>query len=416
MWAYVETYPARWHDTGVWRQLIFHRALVILALAGIPLSLTVWYQSWLFISIFLYVTVVFIPTIGLPRYAVPAMPFVTILATHTLLSLFTSFSKRANQLKSPTLLTHFIVACLLSVTVYYLDVPTLLKLIPNASPTFLYFITIVLANLLMVSIAFFFYQAFTFSLEKKRSAYTIVFPLFIVMLIYNNAALASKTWREWHCPLSSVHQKIRHTILLPDDFDAENYRKATLLFDLFPEGDQGYNFHVEVDGELIKKYEGGIKARENKFDEKFFGLYKNLFFDTYQLRPEDLRQWYEIELPLDYLQNRSQLVIECLLSGTPDTSNFVMLFGDFITSGNRTFEGPCIPRSDADTSMIKIMPYSGDHRFEKTTSLSSKKTISEYYNGLEWRENDLSSVRGVQSGSYRIRIQLIGRDGSQTIL
>jgi hypothetical protein len=416
MWAYVETYPARWHDTGVWRKLIFHRILVILALAGIPLSLPVWYQSWLFISIFLYVTVVFIPTIGLPRYAVPAMPFVIILATHTVLSLFTSFSKGVNQLKSPPLVTHFIVAVLFSVMVYYLDVPTLFTLVPNASPTFLYFITIILANLLMVSIAFFFYQIFTLSLGKKRSAYTIVFPLFMVMLVHNNNALTSKTWHEWHCSLSSVQQRIRHTILLPDDFDADNYRKAILLIDLFPEGDKGYNFHVEVDGEPIKKYEGGIKARENKFNNKFFGLYKNIFFDTYKLRPEDLRQWYEIELPLHYLENRSQLVIECFLSGVSDPNNFVMLFGDFTTSGNRVFEGPCIPRSDADTSMIKIMPYSGDYRFEKITRLSSKKTISEYNNGLEWRENDLSSVRGVQSGSYRIRIQLIGRDDSQTIL
>ena len=252
----------------------------------------------------------------------------------------------------------------------------------------------------------------------SRSLFVVSFPLAIVMLLYNNEALTSKTWHEWESPLYSHHQKIKQIILLPSDFNLDDYWKANVMIDMFPGGGQEYNFHVKVNGQQIKVYQGGIKAREGKFDHKFFGFYKSFFFDTYKLSHEDLRQWYEIALPLHFLKKNSTLVVECSLSGTVEyEKNYVMVFGDYTTSvSENLFEGPCFPRSDLDTALGKIMPYSGDYRFEKVTTLSSRKTISEYYDGFEWQQKDLSSSRGIQSGSYRIRIELIDREGYQIIL
>jgi len=237
------------------------------------------------------------------------------------------------------------------------------------------------------------------------------------MLLYNNEALTSKTWHEWETPLYSTPQKIKQTILLPDDLNIDDYREVHVMIDMFGGGGHGYSFTVKVNGQQIKVYQGGIKAREKKFDNKFFGLYKSFFFDTYKLSPEDLRQWYEIALPLHSLKRNSKLVVECSLSGNIDRQkNYVMVFGDYTTKDVNLFEGPCFPRSDLDTSLTKIMPYSGDYRFERITLLNSRKTISEYFNGLEWGQKDLSISRGIQSGSYRIRVELIGNDGSQVIL
>ena len=95
----------------------------------------------------------------------------------------------------------------------------------------------------------------------------------------------------------------------------------------------------------------------------------------------------------------------------------VTIFGDYASGTNKNiFEGPCFTRSNQDTALGKIMPYSGDNRFERSTVLSSVETISKYYNGTEWRSNDLSDCFGVQKGTYRIRIELMDKDGSQTIL
>ena len=419
MWTYIETYPGRWHDPIVWGQIMFHRALIILALMGIPLSLTVWHHSALFIAIFLYLTVAFIPTIGLPRYAVPAMPFVIILAAYTAFFLVSILGKLKNQLMYGSLRAPLLFTGVMAVMVCYLDIPLLLRLFPPASPIFCYTITIILTNLFLITATFFLYRIFTLSSRGKRSSRrAILFSLVTLMLIYNNDALASKTWQEWQVPLSSTRQKIKQTIVLPADFNPDAYREAHVVIDMFPGGGQDYSFHVEANGELIKSYPNGIKAKEGKFDNTFFGLYKSFFFDTYKLKPEDLRQWYEIELPQHLLQNSTHLVIECSLDGMVDRNkNHVVIFGDYQTTSDSNFYvGPCIPRGDEDTSLAKIMPYSGDYRFERVTPLYSIKTQSEYYNCCTWQKEDISGTPGIQSGSYRIRVELISNDGSQVIL
>jgi hypothetical protein len=274
-------------------------------------------------------------------------------------------------------------------------------------------------HILFIALTIWLYRLFTMSAAVKNlGIYAAAIFLCTVTIFYNNDALTSKTWQEWHCLLFSQKQKIKQTILLPDGFNQNDYDRATLMIDMFPGGGQEYDFQVTANGELIKRYEGGVKSREKKFDNKFFGLYKSFFFDTYKLKPEDLRQWYEIELQPQVWHNSPQLVIECSLAGSGDRStNHVLIFGDYQTAGeSNLYTGPCIPRGDEDTSLAKIMPYSGDYRFEKDTPLHSTKTVSAYYNGLEWEETDLSNVRGRQSGNYRIRVELIRKDGTQLVL
>lgn len=418
MWTYIETYPGKWHSQRVWTQLLFHRCLVLLALVGIPLSLTVWHHCWLFFSIFLYVTIAYIPIIGLPRYAVPAMPFVIILATHALFVIIDTLKHHGKHLFSSMFFPHFIATGVLIITTYFVNVPNLLNLFPQTSPTLLYMVTIISVNLFLFVIAYWGYVMFILHFNHRfRSLYLIALPLATVMVLFNNSAFTSKTWHEWEAPLSLPYQKVKQTIVFPHDLNFEEYSEARVLIDMFPGGGEEYNFQVNANGNVLKLYRNGIKAREKKFDQKFFGLYKSFFFDTYKLSPEDLRQWYEIALPLHFLENNSPLVIECFLSGTVDRkANNVIVFGDYHTTRDKNlFEGPCFPRSDLDTSLTKIMPYAGDYRFEKVTPLSNRKTISEYYDGRNWQREDLSSTRGIQSGSYRIRVELIGNNGNQVI-
>lgn len=253
--------------------------------------------------------------------------------------------------------------------------------------------------------------------STSRSIYTTAFPLVIVLVLYNNGALTSNTWHEWETPLYTPSQKIKQTIMLPENFNNDEYSQASIVIDMLGEQGYHYSFEIKVNGEQIKYYQDGLKVKEGKFDKKFLGLYKSFLFDTYKLTPEDLRQWYEIELPLHFLKNTALLVIECSLGETEDKKkNSVIVFGDYhTTSDTKLFEGPCIPRSDEDTSFTKIMPYSGDYRDERVTHLNSKETISEYYDGRNWQREDLSSTRGIQSGSYRIRVELIGNNGNQVI-
>lgn len=418
MWSYIETYPGKWHSKRVWVQLVFHRCLLILGLIGVFLSLTMWYYSWPFYLTFLYTTCVYIPIIAIPRYAVPSMPFIIILAAYAILFISDILKNEGRRLISWKFFLLWVITVIVQSIIYYLGVPHLLALFPHTSPKFLYYITILSMNLLFIIIACGTYYLLDMRVQRpSRSFYIVAFPLVIVMLLYNNETLSSKTWHEWETPLYAHHQKIKQTIQLTDGLNIDNYREAHVMIDMFGGGGQDYNFQVKVNGKEIKVYQSGIKAKENKFDNKFFGLYKSFFFDTYKLSPEDLRQWYEIELPLHFLENNSLLVIECSLSETVDHErNYVIVFGDYATSKEENlFEGPCFPRNDSDTSLTKIMPYSGDYRFEKITKLNSRETISEYYSGLKWQHKDLSGSSGMQSGSYRIRLEVIDKDGNQLI-
>ncbi len=76
MWTYVVTYPGRWHDKHVWVQQVFHRCIVNLALFEVPLSFC--FRLWPRYLFFLFLNAVYIPIVGNPRYALPAMPFVII--------------------------------------------------------------------------------------------------------------------------------------------------------------------------------------------------------------------------------------------------------------------------------------------------------------------------------------------------
>jgi hypothetical protein len=239
-----------------------------------------------------------------------------------------------------------------------------------------------------------------------------------VLILYNNSALVRRIGPAWWTSLTGDGASVRQYIELPDNFNADNYQQARLMIDMFPQKDDELDFSVSVNNQLIKIFRRGIKAEAGKFEKKLGGLYKRFFFDGYGLKPEELRQWYAVELPLSLLYNVSWVEIECSVSNqTSGDSGQVMVFGDYIKLGTaHLFQGPCFPRHDTDTSMYKVMPYCGDYRFERNTLLSSLKTISEYYRNGAWQKSDLSNRPGRQTGAYRIRIELMGKDGRQTIL
>jgi hypothetical protein len=246
----------------------------------------------------------------------------------------------------------------------------------------------------------------------------VAFPLLLILLMYNTSALVRRTGPSWWTSLTGDSASIRQSIELPDNFNADNYQQARLMIDMFPQKDDELDFSVSVNNQTIKIFRGGVKAEAGKFDKKLGGLYKSFLFEDYRLKPESLRQWYAINLPLSLLQNISRVEIVCSTnSQTSRTSGRIMVFGDHIKLGTtHLFQGPCFPRHDTDTSLYKVMPYCGDYRFERDTLLSSPKTISEYYRNGAWQGSDLSNRPGRQTGAYRIRIELMGKDGSQKIL
>jgi 4-amino-4-deoxy-L-arabinose transferase-like glycosyltransferase len=419
MWFYFESYPGRWHSPLVLGQMIFHGSLIILGFLGLGLSLPYWNKTWIFYLTIFYVTAISVPFIGLPRYALPAMPFIIILAAYVCCQIAGVLKVKRARPVLTGLITSMVLFTTAGIFIFYLGTAFLLKIFSRMDPGTGYLITVVLINAIFIILAGFCSRLLNLIyLHPKKILLVVAFPLLLILLMYNNFALVRRTGPAWWTSLTGDSAVVRQVIYLPDDFKAKDYQRAKLMMDLFPKNDSKLNFNIAVNGQRLKVFRGGVKADAGKFEKKLGGLYKSFFFDTYGLKSEELRQWYTVELPLSLLHNVSQVEIE--LSGSAQTSGGsgqVMVFGDYIKFGTaHLFQGPCFPNYDTDTSMYKVMPYCGDYRFERDTLLSSQKTISEYYRNGAWQESDLSNRPGLQTGAYRIRIELMGKDGSQTIL
>jgi len=403
MWFYFESYPGRWHSP---------------LLLGLGLSLPNWSKTWIFYLTIFYVTIISIPFIGLPRYAMPAMPFIIILASYVNCQIYGALKDKKTRRLTMCLLTFIALFAAAGTFLFYMSTACLLKLFRNQDPGTSYTVTIVLMNTLFIILAGFFCRLLKLiSPPPKKVLLIVAFPLLLVLILYNNSALVRRTGPAWWTSLTKGNTIVRQSIELPDNFNTDDYLRAKVMIDLFPEKDSELNFSIFVNGKQIKTFKGGLKAETKKFNKKLGGLYKRFLFDGYGLKPENLRQWYAFDLPLSLLQNISKVEITCSTSSqTSGTTGRIMVFGDHIKFGTtHLFQGPCFPRYDTDTSMYKVMPYCGDYRFEGDTLLSSRKTISEYYSNGEWQRSDLSDKPGRQTGAYRIRIELIDKYGNQSI-
>jgi hypothetical protein len=109
--------------------------------------------------------------------------------------------------------------------------------------------------------------------------------------------------------------------------------------------------------------------------------------------------------------------IEVSLEGKVDSQmNYLWVYGDYESAEENIFEGPSFSHTPFETSRWKFWAFlsereKADNRLYKVTPLKSLRTVSSYFDGKAWHENDLSSERGRQSGTYRIRLQLKRKGG-----
>ncbi len=416
IWWYIDTYPDRWRSSRVNVQLFFHRCLIVLALAGLAPAVYASGLSWLLVVTALYGAVVCVPFIGIPRYNIPLMPYVIMLASFGIV-LLAGAAKRARVWPGRKFL--FSGGLLVGAGFcFFIAQPSLLiRVLPWLKPTGAYLAGITVMNILFFCLGAFFVRFLDTDISRKAGRAVLV-CVAIVSVLYTGHVLSSWKWQEWKVPLRDKDQKIRQVIELEQPFDAGDIHRARLLLDLFPSDGRhpGEGLAVKVNGHDMNTYARGLYAPPDRFANKFFGFYKLFFFDTYGFSAEDFRQWYPVELPPALFNNASKIEVELSPASVREEGG-IILFGDYTGFHEKeVFEGPCFPVNDYDTSLFKIMPYDGDYRLERITPLASKKTSSRYFNGESWQQVDLSGALGVQSGVYRIRVEIITSDGARLIL
>jgi hypothetical protein len=419
MWFYIETFPAKWHSPATGIQLFFHRLLIILSVIGISLSLAAWRSLWLVYLLMLYATCQ-IYAVGIPRYNVPAMPFVMLLASYAVMTIAEKLKNFFHRLNWWGVLcaSVFCASAVLFYLPYPVSVGALVSVVPSLDAEQAHKLIIFMGNLNFIIIA-----VLIFLYRKQESTAQAICKTVVFMALslpfLNNSLMTDKVWHEWRCTLRDTSCRIVQKIFLPPDLHILPTTKADLFLDVMGGEGKEYALAVNINGKRVHCYADGLQSDREAFRKRFFGLYEFFFFHTYGLRPEDLRQWYRIPLDPEVLKTGSPIEIECYLDGTPDShTNYVHLFGDYITGHQkkeRIYEGPMIPSTNQDTSLYKIMPYEGDSRFETSVKLRSTKRESFFCKGNSCHATDLSATPGLQQGTYRIQIRLLDGD-TQTFL
>lgn len=419
MWFYIETVPAKWHSPATGIQLFFHRSLIILSVIGISLSLAGWRSLWLVYLLMLYATCQ-IYAVGIPRYNVPSMPFVLLLASYAVMTVAAKLKKFFHPLHWRGVLWAgiFVASAVLFYSPFPVSIGALLLLAPSLNPEQAHRLIMVMGNVHFLAIALVVFL-FLKQEDTKRAVYKASVFIVLTLPFLNNRLMTDTVWHEWRCALRDGRCRIVQKIVPPPDLHIGPATTADLFLDLMGGEGKEYALAVNINGKRVRYYADGLQSDREAFRRRFFGLYEFFFFHTYGLRPEDLRQWYRIPLDPEVLQTGSPIEIECYLGGEPDGhKNYVYLFGDYVTEHQkkeRIYEGPMIPSTNQDTSLYKIMPYEGDSRFETGVHLRSATRESFFCKGNSCQATDLSDTPGLQQGTYRIQIRLLDGD-TQTFL
>ncbi|MCK5254753.1 MAG: glycosyltransferase family 39 protein, partial [Deltaproteobacteria bacterium] len=380
MWFYIETYPAKWHSKTTGIPLVFHRLLIILSLLGVSLSLSKWRSLWIIYLLIFYANL-HIFVVGIPRYSIPSMPLMLLLASYAVIYFIEKFKRvfLPLHLKGIFCVGGFIISSLVFYFPSSVSIGALLSLLSFLRPEDAHFIRILMGNVNFLLLALMVYYYLREEGEKKAAVGAVLFVVLSVPVL-NSILITNKVWHEWWFTLQNRNYKVVQKIYVPEDLKILPSTKADLFIDMMGGKGKDYTLVVRVNGKEVRSYKGGLSSDRGKFEKRFSGYYDYFFFRSYHLRPEDLRQWYKIPLDIDVLTTKNPIEIECSMEGNTDNGkNYVYIFGDYVSENLRKdniFEGPSIPFTNQDTSLYKIMPYEGDCRFETRVRLQSEKRES----------------------------------------
>jgi hypothetical protein len=379
----------------------FHCAMVLMAVVGIPLAFFKNKYSILLSGTILYVAFIHMLVAADIRYNLPAMPFIFLFACYALNYIFEELKTCASRMR--ILILSVSAMSVVSYLVWQmLCVPISLLFFKSFSPWCAVMINVGLNNIFILSLAVLVYVLFLSSLTKNQRfvAATFVYLCFFVLL----NSWDSNAWRPWFVSLTDTNRAIRQTIGVPKKF-LDAGEEAILQIDMEQVGDSIGRLDVYVNGELLREYDQKLQVDRNPYPLYF--VYPYLIPE-----PAKMRRWFSVPVDMGILRKQpvTEINIQYAKMGGHNHSG-VRIYGDYpVSLSGAFFEGPLFAKSDFETSHVKCIQ-DGDYRIGGKVALMSFRSTSEYFHDGEWAMTDLSETMGVQRGEFRIRLEIIGRDG-----
>lgn len=331
------------------------------------------------------------------RYPLIFVPFLMLFAGYGLSFLW---RHRARLLHSSSRMMICSGSIFLTLIVFYgIRVESLLSLFPSWGASTSHFITVILKTFFLILVFFSGALWLETILPRKRLVALVLVTGLIILVPFEVYGLSAVDWAEWSTPLRNPGELIRQEIFLPGG-SLKNSIRENLRMDLELPGADSDGW-IQINGRPVAPLEK-LKAERPKFAFESYLV----FLKDERKNVSDMRQWFTLPLPKGTLREEGMNTIEIHSKGGK-------VYGDYPVSSpssGRIVYGPLFQRSFLETSIFKYI-YDGDFRLKGTVSVHSKEVRSAFYDGSRWHTEDLSRSAGIQTGQYRIRIEVEGPEG-----
>ncbi len=255
---------------------------------------------------------------------------------------------------------------------------------------------------------------------------TLVLPIAVHLAWFHD-------WYSWKVTLKHPGQVAEQVIRLPSGLDPKRVAVARLHLDVLDRDGKLDNLTVAINGEPLDRFIPGRQLSKSYqyVVEKLAPLQLDIDWQAVDLAP-DTPMWLTYPLDFSVFSPRESLIITVGLNRVPAHSGeFVDLAGALPTGAEGTIKGP-VPWLDRKLlKKMRPVPFAGrgsywryqtygDMRIHRTMQLSGDSE-SRYVTGVgtdheQAAQGDLSDDLLFQTGGYRIRLQLITRDGTELFL
>lgn len=388
---------------------IFNRIILIIGLFGAFLLPLLGIGGWPVIVSLIYGWGMCLLADAESRYTLPLIPFMIMTAVwfidvviRRVVELFNTNRRRGYRL-----ILFLILACILLLLVIFGRPALTMAYLPGLSFPGAHLLQIVFFSLLCILLIPPLFIIYKKQVGGWRRYLAAIGPSAFIFMVYFSALKVHPSWHEWSTRLSNSEQVVRQTIDLPEDL--ENYRSLDLKLDLVSGANRNYDLTVWVDGEMVRRFSGGLSPDSASWlppdKRRAFPIYLRA---TKRKMP-DIRQWYTIPLDIKKLAGRKAIEVEIKFHPEEESADcYVDLFGDYkFTNQPNIFEGPTFSKSPSRLSLYKYL-FDDDWRIWESVEVPTVERV-DYTGHGKSRSDDLSPRPGIQSGSFRIFLELSRR-------
>jgi 4-amino-4-deoxy-L-arabinose transferase-like glycosyltransferase len=346
-----------------------------------------------------YYTIVHIILHSLARYNLSAMPLVIIAGAAVWVKSFNYIRGLWLRKGGLAVLT---TAAILIMSIVFVPERAYIEL-ADVGPGIILSIALKFAAIFVIMV--FLFKILSGEIKRPRVLKFLIIPFVVLAILVVESGSDRNNWVEWQCPLEKNNQTAGIKIYISRDFHLPEGLVARIGLDL--KGVKGI-----ADGIImaVNGHRAEFALNAPPLDAFY---YKKATYRVFEgltgIGKDQMRYWSFVPLTAAEFNQAvdGDGFIDIKLTSAAVPGSCVELYGGYVTGAADSLLIPDLTHSSIERYVEK-----GDPRVLLNYHLSSDSSVSYYIEGNRESENDLSPLRGRQSGRYNIIIEAKKGDGT----